>query len=98
MSLKHISEELTVLGHADLANAVETISQNEIFNIDKTKKVLGDEVFNHISKANKEVLEKMLSDINKDIDYLKNNAEKNTMNAFLPKRLVEKQFIEYRLQ
>ena len=69
-----------------------------MFNIDKSKIALGETIFNFICNAGKEVLLKMLSDINTDISYLENQAAKHIKNEILPKRLIEKQLIEYRLQ
>ena len=69
-----------------------------MFNIDKSRIAIGETVFNFICSANKDVLLKMQSDINADITYLENQAEKHIKNEILPKRLIEKQLIEYRLQ
>lgn len=69
-----------------------------MFNIDKSKIAIGETIFNFIYNAGKEVLLKMLSDINTDISYLENQATKHIKNEFLEKRLIEKKLIEYRLQ
>jgi predicted transcriptional regulator len=69
-----------------------------MFNIDKSKLIIGEAIFNFVCNANKETLLKMQSDINTDITFLENNAAKHIKDEILPKRLIEKQLIEYRLE
>jgi hypothetical protein len=69
-----------------------------MINLDKIKNAIGNELFDFIGDLDRSDLEDQLKAINADIEYLNNHAGIHTKTEFLPKRQLEKTFIEYRLE
>lgn len=63
-----------------------------MFNLDRTKHIIGKEVYDSIGKANKSQLEKWLSDLESELKSVSPNSARHN------ELMHEKQFIKYRLE